>query len=87
MVEMESVVIRKCRANPHKYTAERDTPITVTSPGEPIGYFIPVRRAPQVKDFDALKQAARQISNMLRQNGASKDEIRADFQVTCEHTP
>ncbi|MDH3601048.1 MAG: type II toxin-antitoxin system Phd/YefM family antitoxin, partial [Candidatus Tectomicrobia bacterium] len=55
---MEYVGIREFRANLHKYTADRDTPITVTSHGEPIGYYIPVRPAPQATDFEALKKAA-----------------------------
>ncbi len=86
MPEMESVGIREFRANLHKYTAARDTSITVTSHGEPIGYYIPVRSSPQAKDFDALKKAARQISDMLRQNGVSEDEIIADFQQARRHT-
>ena len=86
MVEMESVGIREFRANLHRYTVERDTPITVTSHGEPIGYYIPVRPAPQAKDFAALKKAARQISDMLRQSGVSEDEIVADFQEARRHT-
>ncbi len=85
MAEMESVGIREFRANLHKYTAERDTPITVTSHGEPIGYYIPVRPAPKAKDFEALKRAAQQISDMLRQSGVSEDEIIADFQKARSH--
>ena len=86
MNEMESVGIREFRANLHKYTTERDTPIAVTSHGEPIGYYIPVRPAPQARDFDALKNAARQISDMLRQSGVSEEEIIADFQKARGHT-
>lgn len=85
MADMESVGIREFRANLHKYTAERDTPITVTSHGEPIGYYIPVRPSPQEKDFDALKKAARQIADMLGQSGVSEDEIIADFQAARRH--
>jgi antitoxin (DNA-binding transcriptional repressor) of toxin-antitoxin stability system len=86
MAEMESVGIREFRANLHKYTVERDAPITVTSHGEAIGYYIPVRPSPQSKDFDALKKAAKQISDMLRQSGVSEDEIVADFQKARSHT-
>ncbi len=85
MAEMESVGIREFRANLHKYTAERDAPITVTSHGEPIGYYIPVRPSPQEKDFDALKQAVKQISDLLKQSGVSEDEILADFQAARRH--
>ena len=86
MAEMESVGIREFRANLHKYTAERDTPIAVTSHGEPIGYYIPVRPAPHKKDFEALKRAAQQISDMLKQSGVSEDEIIADFQQARRRT-
>ena len=86
MAKMESVGIREFRANLHKYTADRDTPITVTSHGEPIGYYIPVRPAPQEKDFEALKRAAQQISDMLKQSGVSEDEIIADFQQARRQT-
>jgi prevent-host-death family protein len=85
MAEMKFVGIREFRANLHKYTAERDTPIAVTSHGEPIGYYIPVRPAPQAKDFEALKKAVRQISDMLRQSGVSEDDIMADFQEVRSH--
>jgi len=86
MSEMEYVGIREFRANLHKYTADRDTPITVTSHGEPIGYYIPVRPAPQARDFEALKKAATQISDLLRQSGVSEEEILADFQKARHHT-
>ncbi len=86
MSEIESVGIREFRANLHKYTVERDTPITITSHGEPIGYYIPVRPSPQAKDFDALKKAAKQISDMLRQSGVNEDEILADFQKARSQT-
>ncbi len=87
MAEIESVGIREFRANLHKYTTERETPITVTSHGETIGYYIPVRPAPQTKDFEALKKAAQQISDMLRQSGVSEDEIITDFQKARSHSP
>jgi len=87
MAEMESVGIREFRANLHKYTAERDAPIAVTSHGEPIGYYIPVRAAPRARDFEALKNAVRQISDMLRESGVSEDEIVAEFQNTRRHSP
>jgi prevent-host-death family protein len=82
---MKFVGIREFRANLHKYMVERDTPITVTSHGEPIGYYIPLRPAPQAKDFEALKKVAGQISDMLRQSGVSEDEILADFQEVRSH--
>jgi prevent-host-death family protein len=86
MADMESVGIREFRANLHKYTAQRDAPIAVTSHGEPIGYYIPVRPSPQEKDFDALKKAARQIAEMLGQSGVSEEEIIADFQAARRYT-
>jgi prevent-host-death family protein len=86
MADMESVGIREFRANLHKYTVQRDAPIAVTSHGEPIGYYIPVRPSPQEKDFDALKKAARQIAEMLGQSGVSEDEIIADFQAARRYT-
>lgn len=86
MPEMESIGIREFRANLHKYTAERDEPITVTSHGEPIGYYIPARPAPQAKDFEALKRAAKQISDLLKESGVSEDEIIADFQKARRDT-
>jgi PHD/YefM family antitoxin component YafN of YafNO toxin-antitoxin module len=86
MAAMESVGIREFRANLHKYTADRDTPIAVTSHGEPIGYYIPVRPAPQEKDFEALRRAAQKIADMLKQSGVSEEEIIADFQQARRET-
>jgi len=79
MQEIQSVGIREFRANLHKYTVGGDAPITVTSHGETLGYYIPARKAAKKRDFDALIEASKQIAGLLAEGGVSEDDIVADF--------
>jgi PHD/YefM family antitoxin component YafN of YafNO toxin-antitoxin module len=47
MERIQSVAIREFRANLHKYTRQASDPIAITSHGEAIGYYVPVRLAPE----------------------------------------
>jgi len=80
MSEMQSVGVREFRANFHKYTVEKDTPINITSHGETLGYYIPARSAPTKRDFEALRNASKRIRELLEAHNISEDDIVADFQ-------
>ena len=77
---IQSVGIREFRANLTKYTRHGKDPVTITSHGEPIGYFIPVGRSPEEQDFTALLEATRKISSLLEEKGINLDEMLSDFQ-------
>jgi len=88
---IESVGIREFRANLHKYTSGLGNPIAVTSHGERIGFYIPLKTSPQEKDFEALRQASLKFNEMLEQNGISPDEIIQRFKeeraLNSNHAP
>ena len=77
---LQTVGIREFRTHLHKYTKQNKEPITITSHGEPIGYFIPVGKNPQEKDFAALLEATQKLTMLLNEKGISVDDMVADFQ-------
>ncbi len=77
---IQTVGIREFRTHLYKYTRQNKEPITITSHGEPIGYFIPVGKSPQEKDFTALLEATKKLSALLDEKGINVDEMVADFQ-------
>jgi prevent-host-death family protein len=77
---LQTVGIREFRTHLHKYTRQNKEPITITSHGEPIGYYIPVGKSPQEKDFTALLEATKKLSALLETKGISTDELVAEFQ-------
>ena len=77
---LQTVGIREFRTHLHKYTRQNKEPITITSHGEPIGYYIPVGKSPQERDFTALLEATEKLSALLKEKGISVDEMVADFQ-------
>jgi len=80
MDEIKSVGVREFRANLHKYTRQTQNPIAITSRGEPIGYFIPAKPAPDKQDLIALREAARKLYQLLEATGVDEDDIIQDFQ-------
>ena len=77
---LQTVGIREFRTNLHKYTRLNRKPITITSHGEPIGYYIPVAPRPEEKDFAALLEATKKMSAMLEEKGITVEDIIADYQ-------
>jgi len=84
MSEIETVGMREFRANLQKYTKHTASPIAVTSHGEAVGYYIPVRSSPKEADLKALQNAVKKMTTLLRDKGISEDEIVADFRVAHE---
>lgn len=79
-MSLQTVGIREFRTHLHKYTRQNKDPITITSHGEPIGYYIPVGKSPQENEFAALLEAAKKLSTLLEKEGISVDEMVAEFQ-------
>ena len=80
-MELQSVGLREFRTHLHKYTRQGDEPISITSHGETIGYYIPARPAPQAQQFIALKEAMHKLAAVLDASGMNADDIVADFQI------
>lgn len=85
-VALQTVGIREFRTNLHKYTRQNREAITITSHGEPIGYYIPVAPRPDEKDFAALLEATKKISSILEEHGVTVEEIIADYQKAKRQT-
>lgn len=81
MESIQSIGIREFRANLHKYTRQTGEPIAITSHGEAIGYYVPVKPAPEEQDVAALQEAVRKIAALLETHGVREEEILADFQA------
>ena len=84
MSDIETVGMREFRANLQKYTQHTASPIAVTSHGEAVGYYIPVRPSPKEVDLRALQKAAKKLTTLLQEKGVSEDEIVADFRAAYE---
>ncbi|MCP5100408.1 MAG: type II toxin-antitoxin system Phd/YefM family antitoxin [Chloroflexi bacterium] len=79
-MSIQTIGIREFRTHLHKYTRQNKEPIKITSHGEPIGYFIPVSKSPQEREFTALIEATKKLSTLLNEKGISVEEMVADFQ-------
>lgn len=77
--KIESVGIREFRSNMHKYTSAGISPIAITSHGEPIGFYIPVKPYPKDKTLDALRQASARFRALLLDSGLSEEDFMIDF--------
>jgi PHD/YefM family antitoxin component YafN of YafNO toxin-antitoxin module len=77
----KSVGMREFRANLQKYTRQSKNPLAITSHGQTVGYYIPAKPSPQEEDFEALKEAVRQISTILEEAGVDEDDILSDFKT------
>ena len=86
IMEIQSVGIKKFRANLHKYTQQASEPIAITSHGVPIGYYTPTQPTPQKQDLMALQAAVQKIQQLLETRGINEDELFADFQNAKEST-
>lgn len=87
METMQMVGLREFRANLHKYARRSQEPITVTSHGEAVGYYIPARPGPQRRDLEALQAASRKLAALLAEEGTSEDELVAEFQAARQSPP
>lgn len=74
-----TVGIREFRENLAAYLLESEAPVAITRHGDTIGYFIPARRKRSEADRVALKEAAKQLEELLVAKGVTDDELVADF--------
>jgi antitoxin (DNA-binding transcriptional repressor) of toxin-antitoxin stability system len=70
--------MREFRAHLPQYLRAA-SPVAITRHGETIGYYIPVRAAPEQAERDALKAAAARLETLLEAHGISEEELVAEF--------
>lgn len=85
METLQSIGIREFRENLHKYTAVAQEPFAVTSHGRPIGYYVPAQQTPAKADFEALKNAAKKLQQMMQDIGMTEDEAIEQFNTIRRH--
>jgi len=73
------VGIREFREQLGSYL-ESTQPVVITKHGQTVGFYIPVRRAPELADRDALREAGRWLDSWLTEHKVSEDDLVKDFE-------
>jgi prevent-host-death family protein len=73
------VGIREFRENLSDYLLA-SKPVTITRHGEPIGFFVPVRRRPTKAEIEAFRESGRKVQEMLNAAGITEDDVIADLE-------
>lgn len=81
MEQIQTIGLREFRANLNKYTKRTKEPIAITSHGEAVGYYIPIRGTRQEQELASLLDAVRKLTSLLKSQGVDADDIMADFQA------
>ncbi|MEM6597428.1 MAG: type II toxin-antitoxin system Phd/YefM family antitoxin [Cyanobacteria bacterium P01_D01_bin.36] len=76
---VEKVGVRDFRNNIGKYI-DSAIPIAVSRHGQTVGYFVPVHKAPNTADFEALRVASDKLDTLLKEHKIDKEELVQDFQ-------
>jgi PHD/YefM family antitoxin component YafN of YafNO toxin-antitoxin module len=75
------VGIREFREKLARYLLESDVPVAITRHGDTVGYYIPARRKRSAAERVALMEAVDRLQEMLRTEGATEEQILADFKT------
>lgn len=59
-------------------------PVAITRHGETIGYYIPTKHHAEKSELEELKQAAKNLEDLLIAHGLTEDELVADFRTLRE---
>jgi prevent-host-death family protein len=78
-MEPAKVGIREFREQLGSYL-ESTHPVVITKHGQTVGFYIPVRRAPERADREALREAGRWLESWLAESKVSEEELVADFE-------
>ena len=74
---VKEVGIKDFRENLAEHLAST-TPVAITKHGFTVGYYIPTRRPIGESDRQALKEASRQLSELLEGQGLDAEELIRD---------
>ena len=72
--KVKSVGVAEFRENLSKHLLA-DAPVAVTKHGLTVGYYIPTHQPVTTDDKRALSDAARQLSELLEQQGLEPEEL------------
>ncbi len=75
---LEKVGIREFRNNISKYIGAT-SPVAVSRHGQTVGYFVPVRSAPNEADFEAFESAKSKLNTLLSEHGITEEELANEF--------
>jgi len=79
MSEIRSVEIQEFQANLQKYEGLPRQPVTITSNGQAVGYFIPAQKSLGKDQLEILKKSQHELTKMLEDSEVTEDEIVAEF--------
>jgi len=54
--------------------------VAITRHGETLGYYVPVRRKPNLAAVEALRRAGEELHAHLEAAGITEEELMADFE-------
>jgi len=78
-METAKVGIRQFREQLGDYL-ESAKPVAITKHGRTVGFYIPVHRAPELEEREALREAGRRLDAWMAEQKVSDDDLVADFE-------
>jgi antitoxin (DNA-binding transcriptional repressor) of toxin-antitoxin stability system len=78
-METAKVGIRQFREQLGNYL-ESSRPVAITKHGRTVGFYIPVHRAPELEEREALREAGRRLNAWMAEHNLSEEELVADFE-------
>ncbi len=78
-METAKVGVREFREQLGSYH-ESAKPVAITKHGRTVGFYIPVHRAPELEEREALREAGRRLDAWMAEKKVSEDELVADFE-------
>ena len=78
-METAKVGVREFREQLGNYL-ESAKPVAITKHGQTIGFYIPVRRASELEDREALREAGRRLDAWMAEQTVSETDFVEDFE-------
>ena len=78
-METVKVGVREFREQLGNYL-ESTKPVAITKHGQTMGFYIPVRRARESEDREALREAGRRLDAWMSEQKVSEAELVEDFE-------
>jgi antitoxin (DNA-binding transcriptional repressor) of toxin-antitoxin stability system len=78
-METAKVGIRQFREQLGNYL-ESSRPVAITKHGRTVGFYIPVHRAPELEEREALREAGRRLNAWMAEHNLGEEELVADFE-------
>jgi prevent-host-death family protein len=78
-METAKVGIRQFREQLGDYL-ESDEPVAITKHGRTVGFYIPVHRAPELEQREALREAGRRLDAWMSEQKVSEEDLVVEFE-------